>query len=159
MARELGLGVTPWAPLSRGVLSGKYARKDHGKHQAGRGERVTSSIDDRAYDIVDELARIARELDSTMSRVAIAWVKSRPGVTSTIIGARTMQQLDDNLAAAALTLTAEQIAKLDALSTPQLNFPAPMLAMSTAILNGGTTIDGRSAPPWPMTPASDDERY
>lgn len=159
MARELGLGVTPWAPLSRGVLSGKYARKDHGKHQAGRGERVTSSLDDKAYDLLDELARIAKELDSTMSRVAIAWVVSRPGVSSTILGARTMEQLDDNLGAAEITLAAEQIARLDALSTPQLNFPAPMLGMVAALVNGGTTINGRGAPAWPMTPANDDERY
>jgi aryl-alcohol dehydrogenase-like predicted oxidoreductase len=159
MARELGLGVTPWSPLARGVLSGKYARSDHGKHEPGRGERVTSSLDDKAYDIVDELGRIAKELDSTVSRVALAWVASRPGVTSTILGARTMQQLDDNLAAADVSLTTAQIAKLDALSTPQLPFPVNMLAMGAAIVNGGTTINGRSAPAWPMTPASDAERY
>ncbi len=159
MARELGLGVTPWAPLSRGVLSGKYAREDHGKHQAGRGERVTSSLDDKAYDLLDELARIAKELGSTVSRVAIAWVVGRPGVSSTILGARTMEQLDDNLGAAEITLAAEQIGRLDALSTPQLSFPAQMLGMVAAIVNGGTTINGRGAPAWAMTPANDDERY
>jgi len=159
MARELGLGVTPWSPLARGVLSGKYSRSEHGKHRPGRGERVTSSLDDKAYDIVDELARIAKELDSTVSRVALAWVASRPGVTSTILGARTMQQLDDNLASADVTLTPTQIAKLDALSVPHLAFPAQMLAMGAGIVNGGTTIDGRSAPVWPLTPASDEERY
>jgi aryl-alcohol dehydrogenase-like predicted oxidoreductase len=159
MARELGLGVTPWSPLARGVLSGKYARSEHGKHQPGRGERVTSSLDDKAYDIVDELARVAKELDSTVSRVALAWVVSRQGVTSTIIGARTMQQLDDNLGAAAVTLTPQQIAKLDALSTPQLPFPANMLGMSSVFINGGTTINGHTGPVWPMTPATDAERY
>ena len=102
---------------------------------------------------------LAKELDSTVSRVALAWVVSRQGVTSTIIGARTMQQLDDNLGAAAVTLTPQQIAKLDALSTPQLPFPANMLGMSSVFINGGTTINGHTGPVWPMTPATDAERY
>jgi aryl-alcohol dehydrogenase-like predicted oxidoreductase len=159
MARELGLGVTPWSPLARGVLSGKYARGDHGKHQPGRGARVTSNLGDKAYDLIDELARIAQELGSTVARIALAWVASRPGVTSTILGARTMEQLDDNLAAADVTLGAAQIARLDALSTPQLDFPADMLAMSAAFIKGGTTINGKTAAAWQLTPATDDERY
>jgi aryl-alcohol dehydrogenase-like predicted oxidoreductase len=159
MARELGLGITPWSPLARGVLSGKYSRADHGTHKPGRGERVTSSLDDKAYALLDELARIAGELGTTVSRVALAWVASRPGVTSTIIGARTMQQLDDNLGGADVRLTADHIAKLDALSTPQLPFPAQMLAMGGGIVNGGTTVNGRYVPAWVMTPATDDERY
>ncbi len=58
-----------------------------------------------------------------------------------------------------MKLTAAQVAKLDALSTPQLAFPVNMLAMGPTIVNGGTTINGRSAPAWPMTPANDAERY
>jgi aryl-alcohol dehydrogenase-like predicted oxidoreductase len=159
MARELGLGVTPWSPLARGVLSGKYTRADHGKHQAGRGERVTNALDSKTYDLLDELARIAAEQSTTVARVALAWVRSRPGVTSTIIGARTMDQLDDNLASADVTITPEQIARLDVLTTPKLDFPAAMLAGSGAIINGGTMVNGRQMPVWQMTPATDDERY
>jgi aryl-alcohol dehydrogenase-like predicted oxidoreductase len=159
MARELGLGVTPWSPLARGVLTGKYARGDHGKHQPSRGERVTSNLDEKAYDIVDELSRIAKAHESSASRVALAWVMSRPTVASTIIGARTMQQLEDNLGAADVTLSTSEIAKLDALSTPSLPFPMNMLAMAPTFINGGTTINGLSAPAWPATPANDAERY
>ncbi len=159
MARELGLGVTPWSPLARGVLSGKYAREAHGTHKPGRGERVTSNLDDRAYAIIDELTRTATELGSTAARVALAWVASRPGVTSTIIGARTMDQLDDNLASADVSLAAAQIARLDALSTPKLPFPANMLGFAPVFMNGGTSINGLHAPAWPMSPANDDERY
>ncbi|MEO8550427.1 MAG: aldo/keto reductase [Kofleriaceae bacterium] len=159
MARELGLGVTPWSPLARGVLSGKYARSEHGKHQPGRGERVLATLDDRTYDIVDELVRIAIELDSTAARVALAWVASRPGVGSTIIGARTMEQLDDNLAAADVTLTAAQIGRLDKLSTPKLPFPANMLGFAGSFINGGTTVNGQQLPAWQLTPANDQERY
>lgn len=159
MALEMGLGITPWSPLKSGVLSGKYQRDQHGRHEAGRGAWATSALGDRAYDIIEELARIAKELNSTPSRVAIAWVQGRPGVASTIIGARTLAQLDDNLAAADLTLAPEHIAKLDALSKPKLNFPADFLANGAMFLHGGTTINGRSAQPWPMSPEGDQDRY
>ncbi len=159
MARELGMGVTPWSPLARGVLTGKYKREDHGQHKPNRGERVTSGLTDAAYAIVDELGAIATRLETTAARVALAWVISRPGVSSTIIGARTLDQLDDNLGAADVTLTAADIARLDALSKPQLPFPASMAAMEPVIVNGGTTVNGRAAPAWPMSPANDDERF
>jgi aryl-alcohol dehydrogenase-like predicted oxidoreductase len=159
MARELGLGVTPWSPLARGVLTGKYSRAEHGKHRPGRGERVLASLDERTYDIVDELARIAQELASTAARVALAWVASRPGVGSTIIGARTLEQLDDNLAAADVTLSAAQIARLDKLSTPKLPFPANMLGFAGSFINGGTMVNGQQMPAWQLTPANDRERY
>ena len=159
MAREFGMGVTPWSPLKSGVLSGKYSRDKHGSHEAGRGAWATSALNDQTYDLLDELAKIARELDTSVSRVAIAWVQSRPGVTSTIVGARTLQQLDDNLGALDIPLRAEHLAKLDELSKPKLNFPAEFIANGAMFLHGGTTINGRSAPPWPLTPKSDAERY
>jgi aryl-alcohol dehydrogenase-like predicted oxidoreductase len=159
MARALGLGVTPWSPLKSGVLSGKYKRAAHGKHEAGRGAWATRALGDKTYDIIDELDRIAAELGTTTSRVAIAWVQGRPGVTSTIIGARTMSQLEDNLGAANVTLRPDHVAKLDAISVPKLNFPADFLANGAPFVHGGTTIDGRSAPVWPMSPATDDERF
>ena len=159
MARELGMGVTPWSPLKSGVLSGKYTRDKHGQHEAGRGPWATSALGDKTYDLLDEMGRVAKELGTTVARVAIAWVQGRPGVTSTIIGARTLPQLDDNLAALDVTLTAEHVSRLDALSTPRLNFPADFLANGAAFYHGGTTINGRSAPPWPLSPRGDDDRY
>jgi aryl-alcohol dehydrogenase-like predicted oxidoreductase len=159
MARGLGMGVTPWSPLGGGALSGKYTRDGHGSHTPGRGERVTQRLSDATYAIIDELHAIAKQLDTTPSRVAIAWVIVRPGVASTIIGARTLQQLDDNIGAADVKLSAEQIGKLDALSKPQLPFPANMAGMEAAIMNGGTNVNGQFAPAWSNTPANDDERY
>src|SRR5262249_20660631 len=120
---------------------------------------VVRSLDDRAYGIVDELASVAKQLDTTPARVALAWAMARPGVASSIIGARTMQQLDDNLGAADVTLSREQIAALDARSRPQLPFPVNMIAMAPVVTHGGTTIDGVSAPAWPNSPASDAERH
>jgi len=159
MAREMGMGITPWSPLKSGVLSGKYKRADHGKHQAGRGVMATRALDDKTYDLLDAMEGIAKELGTTVSRVAIAWVQNRPGVTSTIIGARTMAQLEDNLAAVEVKLREADVAKLDALSKPKLNFPADFIANGAAFVHGGTTINGRSAPVWPASPANDSERY
>jgi aryl-alcohol dehydrogenase-like predicted oxidoreductase len=159
MARELGLGVTPWSPLKSGVLSGKYKRSEHGRHQAARGAWATSALNENTYDILDALTRIANELETTASRVAIAWVQSRPGVTSTIVGARTMAQLDDNLAAIDVHLSPEQTATLDSLSKPKLNFPADFIANGAPFVHGGMTINGRSAPVWPLSPTGDNDRY
>jgi aryl-alcohol dehydrogenase-like predicted oxidoreductase len=159
MARELGMGVTPWAPLKSGVLSGKYKREKHGAHEAGRGQWATSALKDSTYDLLDEMERIAKARDTTVARVAIAWVQSRPGVASTIIGARTLQQLDDNLSAIDVRLTAQDVEKVDALTKPTLNFPADFLANAAPFFQGGTTINGRSAPAWPMSPEGDQDRY
>jgi aryl-alcohol dehydrogenase-like predicted oxidoreductase len=159
MARELGLGVTPWSPLKSGALSGKYTRANHGKQESQRGGWVTSSLKDATYDVVEAVAQLAQELGTTSSRVAISWVQNRPGVSSTIIGARTMQQLEDNVGALDVTLSPAQVAKLDGLTKPKLNFPADFIANAGVFSGGGTTINGRAAPLWPSAPKSDDERY
>ncbi len=159
MARELGLGLTPWSPLKSGVLSGKYKRAERGNHQAGRGAWALSALDDRAYDLLDLLGQVAGELSTTVARVAIAWVNARPGVSSTIIGARTLEQLDDNLAALDVSLSPEQVARLDAVSKPQLPFPVDFVNGAAPFYHGGTTINGKAADVWPMSPKSDEERY
>ncbi len=159
MAREMGLGVTPWGPLRGGALSGKYTRENDGKIKGDRGERVMSYLTEKTYGIVDELRRIAAAIDSTPARVALSWVQHRPGVTSTILGARTMAQLDDNLAALDLELTPEQVSALDALSRPTLGFPAEMLDRVKIFMHPGLTVNGDTAPPSPMTPKDDSERH
>ncbi len=142
MAQELGMGVTPWSPLSSGLLSGKYTRANAGKSSPeGRGW-LAGALNDHLYDVVDALQAIASELGSTPARVAIAWVQGRPGVSSTILGARTLKQLDDNLAAIDVKLGDEQRTRLDALTKPKLNFPAEFLGMASSIQAGGTTING-----------------
>jgi aryl-alcohol dehydrogenase-like predicted oxidoreductase len=159
MAQEMGLGVTPWSPLKGGLLSGKYKRKDHGKHEAGRGERVTSALNDKAYDLLDELEKVARQQETTVARVALAWVQQRPGVSSVIIGARTLKQLDDNLGALEVKLAPQQIAKLDELSKPTLNFPAAFLQMAPGFAQAGTTVNGQTSQLWANAPQNDDDRY
>jgi aryl-alcohol dehydrogenase-like predicted oxidoreductase len=159
MARELGLGVTPWAPLKSGVLSGKYTRENAGKHTSARGAFALSALTDKAYAIIEKLTEIARALDTTPARVALAWLMARPGVTSPILGARTLAQLDDNLASLEVKLAPDQVAALDALSAPALDFPAGFLRAAGAFMNGGTTVNGESSPALPMVPKNESERY
>ena len=159
MAREFGLGVTPWSPLAGGVLTGKYTRQNAGTATADRGERVTSALTERNYAIVDELVRIARELHTTPAAVALSWVQSQPGVTSTIIGARRLDQLDQNLSALDVKLDASQLAALDLVSKPTLNFPAPFLEFAPSFMQAGTTVNGEPSQVPPMMPKNDAERY
>jgi aryl-alcohol dehydrogenase-like predicted oxidoreductase len=159
MALELGLGITPWGPLRGGALSGKYKRADKGKHEAGRGARVTSYLDDRTFDLLDLMDKIAKEVGTTVPRVALAWVQGRAGVASTIIGARTMQQLDDNLGALEVKLTPEHVAALDKASAPSLPFPAEMLGAVPAFAYGGTTINGQPSKAWAQAPQNASERF
>ena len=159
MALEHGLGITPWSPLKSGVLSGKYTRENAGQVKAGRGEWAMSALNEKSYALIDALAGIAREAGSTPARVALSWVQNRPGVTSTIVGARTLQQLEDNLAALELKLAPAQSKSLDELSTPALNFPHDFVQRSAVFSSSGTTINGTEAPINPLAPASDTERY
>lgn len=159
MAREFGLGVTPWSPLRGGALSGKYTRANRDSQKADRGDRVTAYLTDRTYTIIDELVRIGTELGVTPAAVAIAWVQQQPGVTSTIVGARTMKQLEDNLAALDVPLTAAHKAALSAVSEPTLNFPAAFLKFAHTLAGGGATVNGEAAAPWPLAPKNDAERY
>jgi aryl-alcohol dehydrogenase-like predicted oxidoreductase len=146
MAQELGMGVTPWSPLRSGLLSGKYTRDNAGQVRPEGRSWVAGALNEKVYAVVEELQRVAAAQDTTVARAALAWVQGRPGVASTIIGARTLAQLEDNLAALDVRLTAEQVARLDALTRPKLNFPADFLGMAMMIHAGGTTINGESAP-------------
>jgi aryl-alcohol dehydrogenase-like predicted oxidoreductase len=146
MAKELGLGITPWSPLKSGVLSGKYTRANS-KAQGGRALFMQDQLNEKTFTLIDELEKIAKAHDTTVARVALAWVQSRPGVTSTIIGARTMTQLDDNLKGLDVHLDVKEIAHLDALTPPVLGFPARMQPMFPAIHNGGAWVNGVQLPP------------
>src|ERR1700738_1574857 len=90
MAQEMGLGVTPWGPLKSGALSGKYTRANRDEMKPDRGDHVTGSLTDQAYDLLDELQKIAIEVGSTVVAVSLAWVQSRTGAPSTIFGGGTL---------------------------------------------------------------------
>ncbi|MBC7975577.1 MAG: aldo/keto reductase [Myxococcales bacterium] len=147
MALELGLGITPWSPLKSGLLSGKYTRKNAGQVKADRAMLLDAFLNETTYAIVDELEVIAKAHDSTPARVALAWLQAQPGVSSTIIGARRLAQLEDNVQALGVTLTADEVSRLDTITRPKLGFPQSMQPWFPAIHNGGTTVNGTYAPP------------
>ncbi len=158
-AQELGLGVTPWSPLKSGMLTGKYTRDSVKTAKPLRGAFVARGFTEQGFTIVDVLIKVAQEAGTTVARVALAWVVQRPGIASTIIGARTMEQLEDNLGALEVKLTAEQVKALDEASQPKLNFPHDFLKGVKAFGYNGATIDGQEAAVNAMSPASDAERY
>jgi aryl-alcohol dehydrogenase-like predicted oxidoreductase len=158
-ALELGFGLTPWSPLRSGMLTGKYTRESAKTVKPGRGAFVTRAFTEEAFNILDVVNEIARESGTTAARVSLAWVIQRPAVASTIIGARTMEQLEDNLGALEVKLTPEQIERLDDASKPKLNFPAEFLDRVTTFAYNGATIDGRPYTVNPASPANDAERY
>ena len=158
MAEELGLGVLPWGPLKSGALSGKYTRANGAKMQGLRGARA-GEFTEKQYDIIDAVSRIAAECNTTSSTIALAWLKSQNGVQSTIIGARTLEQLDANLKALDLTLTPEQMATLNDVSKPVLNFPADFLNASPTYAHAGATVNGVPSQVMFLVPKDDNSRW
>lgn len=141
MAQHLGMGVMPWGPLSGGFLSGKYSSTASGPVDTTRTYKGTPTAEE--FRVIDEANAIAAEIGASAAAVALAWVQGRPAVSSTLIGARTMAQLDANLAALELELDASHRARLDAVSQPSLDFPAENNALYSRLAhNAGTTVDG-----------------
>ncbi|WP_067151438.1 aldo/keto reductase [Pseudotamlana agarivorans] len=140
MAQELGLGVMPWSPLKQGVLTGKYTRDNKGEKLSDRYDNPAFS--ESTYSIIDGLLKIAKEKNVTPGEIALAWVISRPGVTSTLMGVRTMDHLTTNLNALKITLTKAEQGYLDDISKPDLNFPIPFLETARNVAHAGATING-----------------
>lgn len=158
MARHLGMGLTPWSPLKGGILSGKYTR-DKVKQDQGRGAAWERKIDERMFRIIDELTAVAAEAGCSPAQAALAWVQRRPGVTSSIIGARTLDQLHANLDALDLDLPGHLIERLDTASAMPMAFPHDFLRNIPAVIQGGTTVNGDTRPLWDLAPKSDAERW
>lgn len=158
-AQHYGLGVTPWSPLKGGVLTGKYTRKNIETVEPSRGQWVKNAFNERVFTIIDVLIEVARDAGCTPAQAALAWVNRRPGVASSIIGARTMEQLTDNLAALKVHLTAAQADRLEAASKPALNFPYDFVNRAAPFMQGGTTVNGRPSETWPLAPQNDEERW
>ena len=123
MAQTYGVATIPWSPLAGGLLTGKYSR-DTSPPEGSRYESVKENaiqqrrFTDRAFDAIEGLAPLVDEKGCTLSQFALAWCMQQPGVTSPIIGPRTVEQLEDNLEAFNLTVTEEDRAKIDELVPP-----------------------------------------
>ena len=122
-----GLGLLPWSPLGGGWLTGKYSREERPAGATRLGENPDRGVEaydrrsgqQRTWDVVDAVRRVAEESGASMAQVALAWLADRPAVTSVILGARTTEQLEDNLLAADLHLSAEHTKLLDEASDPE----------------------------------------
>ncbi|WP_276302672.1 aldo/keto reductase [Halorussus lipolyticus] len=115
MARQENLAVCPWSPLGQGFLTGKYSRDEGltGESRAVESSRFEESyLTEENFDLHDELDAVADEVDATPAQTALAWLSHRDGVTAPIVGARTIEQLDENLSAAAIDLSDEQVERL-----------------------------------------------
>jgi aryl-alcohol dehydrogenase-like predicted oxidoreductase len=142
MAQAVGIGVMPWGPLAGGFLSGKYSSATAGA-KVDTARTYKGSPTPSQYAVIDAVNAVAGEAGVSPAAAALAWVCGRPGVSSTLLGARTMQQLDTNLAGLDIHLETDQIARLSDVSRPMLNFPATNNALySRSARNGGTTVDG-----------------
>jgi aryl-alcohol dehydrogenase-like predicted oxidoreductase len=153
-ARDQGISLTPWSPLKNGFLSGKY-RRDLVVTDSARTAHV-GGPSEADYEVIEAVASIAAEHEVSSSAVALAWLRARPGSVIPIVGARRLDHLLDNLTALEVTLTSDQIARLDAVSAPELDYPAPMHGPARAMLQfAGTTVDGESSGVYPPLLESD----
>jgi aryl-alcohol dehydrogenase-like predicted oxidoreductase len=125
-AIDQGLGLLIWSPLAGGLMSGKYRRGQEppeGARHASEWSEPPVYDEDKLYDTIEVLVEVAEAHGVSAAQVALAWLLARPGVTSLVIGARTEEQLADNLAAASLELSAEEHARLEQVSRPPLIYP------------------------------------
>ncbi|PAU76116.1 aldo/keto reductase [Halomonas salipaludis] len=127
MLESEGLGLMVWSPLAGGLLSGKYARNGQADGDARRSEFDFPPVEKtRAYDCVDVMRGIAETKGISVAQVALAWLLHQPAVTSVIVGAKRLDQLDDNIAAAQVTLSNDELAELDRISQLPPEYPGWM---------------------------------
>src|SRR5262245_10206648 len=146
-ARELGMGICPWSPLASGFLSGKYKR---GQEGGGRldtlsksGNTVFHKFTERNWAILDALLDVAAKIGRPPAEVALNWVATQPGISSTIIGATKMNQLESNLSALDFSIPTELREKLDRAGRPEAAHPYLMFeAPFPAMVNGGVAVKG-----------------
>ncbi len=129
-ARDLGLGVMVWSPLAGGFLSGKYSGKGAGADEGRRKDFQFPPVDPARGDaVVEVLKDVAGAHDVSPAQVALTWLRQQPGVSTVIIGARRMDQLEDNLRSAELTLTSDELARLGEVSQLAPEYPQWMPAL------------------------------
>jgi len=147
MCHDFGLAGVMWSPLAGGFLTGKYARTAAGStddlDQSLRAATNKGRIKDRNLAILSAVEAVAAETGQPASRVSIRWVMQKAGTTSVVLGARTLPQLQDNLAAATLELSSAQMEKLDEASRIEAGYPHDYLKSNsvTRFLYGGTRIE------------------
>lgn len=127
---DAGIGVLVWSPLAGGFLSGKYTRENPTPEGARLNQFKLPTIDvEKGYDVVDVIKQMAQEHEASPAQVAIAWILTKPFISSVIVGANKMHQLEDNLKATDLTFSASEIDQLNTLTNLQPLYPGWMQVM------------------------------
>jgi aryl-alcohol dehydrogenase-like predicted oxidoreductase len=159
-AQELGIGLCPWSPLAGGFLSGKYKREGN----TGRGDgrlsgpgSIFNKFTEHNWRVLDALLDVSKKLGKPPAQVALNWLATQPGVTSVILGARTLAQLEDNIASLDLAIPAELRERLDAVGAPEVVHPYSFyVPWMQARVSGNVTVSpwrpaniylGATAPP------------
>jgi aryl-alcohol dehydrogenase-like predicted oxidoreductase len=133
LVQDQQVGVMVWSPLAGGLLSGKFSREADGPEGSRRATFDFPPVDkERAFDVVDVMREVATEVGATVAQVALAWLLHQPAVTTVIIGAKTPEQLADNLKSVTIKLDEGQLAHLDAVSALPSEYPQWMLARQGA---------------------------
>lgn len=152
-AQELGLGICPWSPLASGFLSGKYKRQGDSGSGSGRLEKTKDTdnptlkrFNEANWKVLDALLDVAKKLNRPPAQVALNWVATQPGVTSTILGASKMEQLEDNLSAIEFTIPSELRQRLDEASAlPSIHPYMFFESVIQGMVHGGTAVKPWSA--------------
>ena len=127
MAGDQHLALMPWSPLAGGFITGKYTR-DNDKAGGRRDTFDFPPIDkNKAFDIVDVMQKIAVAHEASVAQIALAWVRHQPAVTSTIIGAKRLEQLEDNIKSTSIVLSDDELKQLDAISALRKEYPQWMV--------------------------------
>ncbi|MDB4904579.1 MAG: yhdN 1 [Mucilaginibacter sp.] len=133
LALDQNLAIMPWSPLAGGFLSGKYTRNNE---KAGDSRRDTFDFPpinkDKAYDIIDVMAEVAKLHNASVAEIALAWVRLQKGVTSTIIGAKNVDQLNANIKSTEIQLSADDLKKIDEVSALSREYPGWMVERQSA---------------------------
>jgi aryl-alcohol dehydrogenase-like predicted oxidoreductase len=133
LAQDQGLAVLPWSPLAGGILSGKFLRDGSSPEGSRRANFDFPPINrERAFDCLDVMREIAQCRDVSVAQLALAWTIQQPAITSIIIGARTMEQLEANLAACDVELSEEELQKLDEVSRLPDEYPGWMVEQQSS---------------------------
>lgn len=128
MSINEGISIMPWSPLAGGFLSGKFTRTNEVAGDSRRDAFNFPPVNkEKAYDIIDVLIKIGQEHEVSAAQIALAWLLAQPGVTSVIIGAKTLEQLNDNLNSVNLKLTDEELQELNHVSEIPSEYPAWMV--------------------------------